>query len=254
MTPPVPSPGIFIAFEGIDGVGKTTQANLLKSALERAGEKVVLSKEPTNGKFGIILRESALNGRLPADEELEAFVNDRKEHLESLVRPALEAGKVVILDRYFYSTIAYQGARTNRVDNINDRMREFAEIPDRVFLLDADPAVCLARIGQRDGKANEFEKLDQLIAIREIFNHLANRDEEIQVLDGESSVEAIHGTIIYLLLNDALKKRCFKSYGCEEPIYCGYRMRNMCQWAKLYGALKSDLPDTQSPALRASCA
>lgn len=88
MTPVVTDPGILIAFEGIDGAGKTTQAQMLKDVLERAGEQVVLSKEPTNGKYGQILRESARNGRLPADEELEAFVNDRKEHLVTLVRPA----------------------------------------------------------------------------------------------------------------------------------------------------------------------
>ncbi len=252
MTPIVSEPGILIAFEGIDGVGKSTQAKMLKDVLEHTGEEVVLSKEPTNGKYGKILRDSAQSGRLPADEELEVFVNDRKEHLQTLVRPALAEGKIVIFDRYFYSTIAYQGERTNKIDEINDQMRSFADIPDIVFLLDADPELCLVRIGARDGQANEFEKLDQLTKIRGVFSQLAERDIEITVLDGGSSIQALHTTVISVLLEGALKKRCAKSYGCDDPVNCGFRMTNSCRWATLYSALKAELPDSSTPALLAS--
>src|SRR4051794_4247303 len=105
-------PGILIAVEGIDGAGKTTQVTRLCAALADVGETVVRSKEPTNGPHGRRLRESAQTGRMNADEELQTFIADRREHVETVIRPALERGETVILDRYFYSTVAYQGVRT----------------------------------------------------------------------------------------------------------------------------------------------
>ena len=94
--------GILIAFEGIDGAGKTTQVDLVASFFERAGEAFVRSREPTDGPWGRKIKESAVNGRLSPAEELEAFTEDRKEHVRQLIAPALAAGKVILLDRYFY--------------------------------------------------------------------------------------------------------------------------------------------------------
>ncbi|MBL9085553.1 MAG: dTMP kinase, partial [Planctomycetia bacterium] len=88
-----------IVFEGIDGAGKTTQVGLLVDALRRAGEDVVSSKEPTRGPWGMKIRESAVKGRLPEAEELQAFIEDRREHVRDLVGPALERGAIVVLDR-----------------------------------------------------------------------------------------------------------------------------------------------------------
>src|SRR5207253_402183 len=104
--------GILIAIEGIDGAGKTTQVARLCKALEAVGETVVRSKEPTNGPHGRRVRESAQNGRLDPHEELATFLDDRREHVATVIGPALGRGEIVILDRYFYSTIAYQGPRT----------------------------------------------------------------------------------------------------------------------------------------------
>jgi dTMP kinase len=103
--------GILLAVDGIDGAGKTTQVKLLADALRAAGENVLASKEPTDGQWGRRLRQSAQNGRLSLEDELHAFIEDRKEHVATTILPALAAGSVVLLDRYFYSTIAYQGAR-----------------------------------------------------------------------------------------------------------------------------------------------
>jgi len=91
--------GILLAFEGVDGAGKTTQVKLLEEALKNAGENVVVSKEPTEGVWGQKIRKSASTGRLPLDEELEAFIEDRKEHIKKLIAPSIEQGKIVILDR-----------------------------------------------------------------------------------------------------------------------------------------------------------
>src|SRR5690606_29927239 len=103
--------GLFIVLEGIDGTGKSTQAVRLGEWFSRAGHEVLISREPTDGPWGRKLRESAATGRLSADEELECFLEDRRQHVRELIEPALREGKVVILDRYYFSTMAYQGAR-----------------------------------------------------------------------------------------------------------------------------------------------
>ncbi len=154
--------GILIAVEGIDGAGKTTQVQLLGEALRTAGEEPILSKEPTDGVWGQKIRESAQNGRMTLGRELAAFLKDRREHIREKVAPGLAEGKIVILDRYFYSTIAYQGARGAGREELRRRMAEFP-LPDVVLLLDADPAVTLGRISNgRNEEPNEFERLDQL--------------------------------------------------------------------------------------------
>src|SRR5690625_7420994 len=103
--------GILLAFEGVDGAGKTTQVKLLEEALKNAGENVVVSKEPTEGAWGQKIRKSASSGRLPLHEELEAFIEDRTEHIKKLIEPRLEQGKRDVLDRWFYRTVSCQVSR-----------------------------------------------------------------------------------------------------------------------------------------------
>ncbi len=199
--------GILIALEGIDGAGKTTQAALLGEALEAAGHPVVLSKEPTDGVWGRKIRESAQTGRLPLDEELQAFIEDRKEHVAQTIAPALQAGKIVILDRYFYSTIAYQGARGKDVGELVESMQRLAPEPDVVFLLDIEPAAGLTRISDsRNEIPNAFERSEGLTKAREIFNRLASRSGIIQVVDGTAPVETVHAEIVRVV-DDLLEQR-----------------------------------------------
>ena len=103
--------GLFIVLEGIDGTGKSTQTQRLATYFSALGWEVVLSREPTDGPWGKKLRESATTGRLEPEQELEYFLLDRKEHVENLILPSLKDDKVVILDRYYFSTMAYQGCR-----------------------------------------------------------------------------------------------------------------------------------------------
>jgi len=198
--------GILIAVEGIDGAGKTTQVQLLGQALRAAGEDPVLSKEPTNGLWGQKVRESAQNGRMPLGRELVAFLKDRREHIREKVAPSLAEGRIVILDRYFYSTIAYQGARGADRDELRQRMAEFP-LPDIVLLLDADPAVTIARIANgRQEEPNEFERLDQLRAVRDIFNWLAEVDDRICKVNAHQSIEEVYRTIGTVLLDGVLRQ------------------------------------------------
>jgi dTMP kinase len=161
--------GYLIVFEGIDGAGKTTQAHHLQDMLQREGFVVIRTKEPTTGQFGQILRDSALTGRLSPDEELEFFIKDRQEHVATKILPALQSGKIVIIDRYYFSTAAYQGCRGLDPENLIARNEAFAPEPDLLFLLDLQPSIGLERIRTRGDRANHFEKTDTLMKARQIF-------------------------------------------------------------------------------------
>ncbi|MGE0609167.1 MAG: dTMP kinase [Pirellulales bacterium] len=199
--------GTLIAVEGIDGVGKTTQVRLLRQVLAERGADLVCSREPTDGKWGKLIRESALTGRLTLPEELQAFINDRQEHTDKVIRPALERGAIVLLDRYYFSTIAYQGSRGADVAELAAQMQRQFYQPQAVLLIDCDPAVSLVRIRETRGDIpNEFERADLLAAAREVFLQLAAADPSIHVLDGHRSVELVHSAIVSLLTNGALAK------------------------------------------------
>lgn len=235
------SSGIFIVFEGIDGAGKSTQVNLLSDALQRAGEWCVSSKEPTDGKWGRLLRESATIGRLSLQEEVDTFVKDRKEHIATLINPTLAEGGIVILDRYFYSTVAYQGARGLDVDTLDQSMRSFAPIPDVVLFIDIDSVDGLERIRiGRQESPNEFEKLDSLQAVREIFQKLAKREKEIVTIDGRQSAAQVHQDVADVLLGGVIKaKRCERSQQCGE-VACPGRVDDKCRWWKIAQGFASD--------------
>ena len=240
---------ILIALEGIDGAGKTTQANILTDDLRGVGLEVVASKEPTNGIHGSRIRESASSGRMPLDEELQAFIADRREHVSNLIQPALELGKIVVLDRYYYSTMAYQGARGADVDDIRQKMELFAPVPDVVFLLDVAPSLGLQRIAEsRKETPNEFEQLEELQKVREVFHSLP--DDNLERINGSASVNVVHEIILTAFIDGPLKtKRCSKEYGCDDPAHCGPHFTGRCEWWTLAQKLRTrSLEPVPSPS------
>jgi dTMP kinase len=184
------SNGLFIVIEGIDGTGKSTQAKLLGEWFTAQGREVVLSYEPTNGPWGKKVRESAATGRLSPEDELQYFLNDRRQHVEELITPSLAAGKVVILDRYYFSTMAYQGARSFDPAEIRRLNEAFAPIPDLLLIMDLDVDSALARIGVRGDTANEFEKRENLERCREIFLSLRN-EPFARVIDTRGTLDEV---------------------------------------------------------------
>jgi len=194
---------MFIVIEGIDGTGKSTQAKLLGKWFEVHGREVVLSREPTDGPWGRKLRESAATGRLDPAVELEYFLNDRRQHVEDLIRPALAAGKVVILDRYYFSTMAYQGARGFDPAEIRRRNEAFAPVPDHLFILDLEVDTALIRIGSRGDTANEFEQRESLEACRSIFLSLTN-EPFVHLVPCDADVDAVHQRITSYLASDTI--------------------------------------------------
>lgn len=231
--------GILVVFDGIDGAGKTTQARRLAEDLAAVGETVVLSKEPTDGTYGARLRESAQSGRLPFDEELNLFVADRQEHLREKITPALQAGNVVILDRYFYSTLAYQGARAGTLRDIEARIRKDVIHPDVTFWIETPPELAVLRIQRRDGAANHFEKIDDLVSIDSFFRDISKTEKNLVAVDGSRSIDAVYEDVFSRFVNGIYKeKRCAKAYGCDDPLYCIPRLTNTCDWWNKFSALK----------------
>jgi dTMP kinase len=163
-------PGLLIVLEGIDGSGKTTQARRLLRRLRRRGYKAAFFREPTRGKWGREIKRLAVRpDSLTPDGELDLFVRDRRENVEKNLRPALRSGKVVVLDRYYFSTIAYQGAKGIDTRKIRRMNEAFAVRPDLVIILDVEAKAGLARISGRRTRDELFEREDYLVRVARIF-------------------------------------------------------------------------------------
>ena len=189
---------MFIVIEDIDGTGKSTQAKRLAEHFTAKGRQVTLSREPTDGPWGTLLRNSGDTGRLSPEEELETFLKDRRQHVEELISPALAAGHVVILDRYYFSTMAYQGSRGFDPKKIREDNEAFAPVPDTLLILDLDVGTALTRIGSRGDTANEFEHRASLNRCREIF--LTLKDEPFaKIIDASASTDKVTKNILAAL-------------------------------------------------------
>ncbi len=158
--------GIFIVIEGLDGSGKTTQATLLANRLSQS-YTVLLTAEPSRGKIGTFIREGCLyeDKRLPIEAEALLFAADRIEHMQKELRPALEDGKLVICDRYVYSSLAYQGSAGLSLDWIKT-MNARALQPDFSIFIDVPPERVLERL-QR--KKSVMETLETQQKVREVY-------------------------------------------------------------------------------------
>lgn len=183
--------GILVAIEGIDGAGKTTLLHALAARLRACTQApVVTGKEPTDGPFGAQLRASALTGRLPPEEELRLLLADRQAHVDQVIGPTLAAGGYMLLDRYYYSTAAYQGAAGLPVADLLAHNRVFAPRPDLLLVVDVDPAVGLTRVGKRGDVANHFEVPHTLGRARTIFQQLAGEQGGV-LLDGHQDAAEV---------------------------------------------------------------
>lgn len=171
---PVPPRGRLIVIEGADGAGKSTLQNGLARRLDARGIKVVQSREPTHGPHGTALREAAKIQRLAPELELDLLLKDRRAHVEGLIAPALAGGEWVILDRYYFSTIAYQGAAGLDTERLRALNEAFAPVPDLLLILDLPLEQSLERIAARGLASDDFERPATLKRVREIFLSFAN--------------------------------------------------------------------------------
>lgn len=203
--------GLFITFEGGEGVGKSTQIDRLKQSLEGAGHRVVLTREPGGTPIAERIREVLLdpdNEGMAPMAELMLYEAARAQHVGELIRPALDAGSIVLCDRFSDSTTAYQGA--GRALDLNDveilhHQATGGLMPDITLLLDLDPEIGLTRAkGEGVGDRIEKESIEFHTRVREGFLAIAKRSpERVHVLNADQSVDAI-ADAVHAIVEDRL--------------------------------------------------
>lgn len=188
--------GVLIVFEGIDGTGKSTQISLLEQFLRHGGWQVSATREPTAGYFGRRIRELYKNRQnVTPEEECELFLSDRREHVDKCINPALDKGRIVLCDRYFLSTAAYQGAAGLDPHMIIER-NHFAPEPDLAFIFEISAEESIRRITlSRGDQPNDFEQLDSLKEVDKLFRSL--NLPYIRRIDGTQSIEQVSKQIRY---------------------------------------------------------
>ncbi len=184
--------GIFVCIEGIDGSGKTTQAHRLVETLTRLAHNAVYTTEPSKGVYGEIIRKHILHGdtRVPPIAEATLFAVDRIDHVEKEIVPLLESGKIVVCDRYIYSSIAYQGAAGLDVDWIKEINRHAIK-PHLAVYIDATPETVVQRIRRR---RSVMETLQTQRDVREFYLRMAEKEQLIKIA-GDASIEKVARTI-----------------------------------------------------------
>lgn len=190
---------LLIVFEGIDGSGKTTLSKMLCEHMTKKKMPVVWLREPSDSKWGKKIMElSRHKTSIPLEEELKYFIEDRKINVSRYIKPALSGNKTVILDRYYYSTACYQGARGMDMDKIIQINRKFAPDPDITFIIDVAVETGLDRIKKnRSSRMKLFEQKTFLEKVRD--NYLALSGDNIHVIDGNRDLTVILKQIIRIL-------------------------------------------------------
>ncbi len=189
-------PGTLLVLEGVDGCGKSTQAARLAEGLRAEGREVVLTSEPyAGGTWGPRIRQMAQSGvRLAPSEELSWFVEQRREHVREVLAPAMSAGRTVVSDRYYLSTVAYQGARGLDPQAILRESEAEFPLPDLALVLELPVEQALARLDLRAGPSEPvFEKRELLEKVAAIFASLER--PYVARVDATGAPDAVFGRI-----------------------------------------------------------
>ncbi len=196
--------GVFITFEGIEGAGKSTQANLLYQYLKEKGKKAILTREPGGTETGKKIREILLSEteeNFPYVAELFLYEADRNFHVNNLIKPHLEKGFYVVCDRYTDSTLAYQGYARGLDINLVERLNNIATqclYPDITFLIDIPVELSLERLGKNKDRI-ESEGIEFHRRLREGFLKIATKEERVVILDGKKDIQTIFKEILEVL-------------------------------------------------------
>jgi dTMP kinase len=198
--------GVFICIEGLDGSGKSTQTELLAKKLCKAGYNAISTAEPSKGKLGHFIRKRLFEQkRLPTTAEALLFAADRIDHVQNTVIPALKEGKIVISDRYVYSSLAYQGSAGLSLAWI-ETINSHAQKPDLSIFIDVAPETVLERIKR---KKSVMENLQTQQRVQEIYRKYIE-EGLLKRVDGSKNknevLEALYTEVICFLKKQNLKK------------------------------------------------
>jgi len=189
---------MFLVFEGIDGAGLTTHARMTEKYLVHRGYKVLLTKEPTDGLIGGLIR-AALRGEWEAEPETLQllFAADRSRHVSRVIAPALKKGYAVISDRYLFSSLAYGSLECDYewLKEVNSRF----PLPDVTFVLDLDPEVAVRRIKQERFAFELFERIEMLDNVRRAYLRIAREYPNVFVVQTDDEVGAVQRKIENIL-------------------------------------------------------
>lgn len=201
--------GFLFVIEGIDGSGKTCACKELEKRLQSIGYDVVHLREPTTeSQWGKEIRARSPAGELSPDEELDLYTKDREWHIANRILPALEKGKVVLMDRYFFASGAYQSTVLNlhwsEILRIN-REDISAPEPDIVFILDVPAEIGLERATERTGKANlQFERIERLVKVRKNYLEMIETDSAtFKLIDSKNPLDQVIDEI-YDIITDTI--------------------------------------------------
>lgn len=195
------SKGLFITFEGCDGCGKTTQLELLAKFLEEKGYDVIVTREPGAKGLGTKLREILLNydGEVSSNCESFLFLADRAQHIDTLVKPAIENGKIVLCDRHIDSTVAYQGyGRGINLEQINylNNLATSGLKPDLTLLFDVDTETSMQRVGKNKDRM-ESAGIEFQEKVRHGYLELAKEESKrIKVFNSKKTIEQLHQEVL----------------------------------------------------------
>jgi len=187
---------LFIVFDGLDGSGKGEMITRLSEYLDKKSKyNILITREPTDGKYGKQIREILKNEKDPkagAEKCLGLFVEDRKEHLANDIEPFLKnKGAIVICDRYYYSTIAFQHTQGIPMETIVMGNMAF-KTPDIAFILDLPAETALERVHKRGDEKEKFEELEFMKELRENFLKLNDvLDDNVKVIDASKSKDKV---------------------------------------------------------------
>ena len=197
--------GLFIAFEGLDGSGASIQAALLQNYLEKQGYRVLLTHEPTANLLGGMIRASLKAEWKIGSRGLQLmFAADRAQHLELEIIPALTAGKIVIVDRYVMSSIAYGSHHKPELMTWLQALNQPFVTPDLTFVVNVRPSICALRMEHsRYENLGMFKQVEALFEVWKVYEDLAKRYYNVHVIDGEREEMEIMGEITDLT-DDAL--------------------------------------------------
>ena len=195
---------MFITFEGADGCGKTTQMNLLAEYLKNQGREVVLTREPGGKGLGEKIREILLNYDGEVSDRCESFLflADRAQNIDTIVNPAVDAGKIVLCDRHTDSSVAYQGyGRGLDIERINmlNNLATNGKKPDITFVFDIDTETSMKRVGKEKDRM-ESAGFEFHTKVRNGYLEIAKKEpERIKVIDASKSIEEIHQEVLSYL-------------------------------------------------------